>query len=90
MPVPLLVLAKHFRLNRTAYWPVYFTSKINQSKNILVGIDSAPSYEPGCCIQGLGPVRIGNFTKVAANVGITSVNHDFTDLQVHSEKPGGP
>ena len=34
-------------LNRTAYWTVHFTSKINQSKNILVGIDSAPGHEPG-------------------------------------------
>ena len=79
---------KFLGLNRTAYWPVHFTSKINQSKNILVGIDSAPGYEPGCYIQGLGPVRIGNYTQVAANVGIISANHDFTDLRVHSEKPG--
>ena len=46
-------------LNRTAYWPVHFTSKINQSKNILVGIDSTLGYEPGCYIQGLGPVLVG-------------------------------
>ena len=75
-------------LNRKAYWPVHFTSKVNQPQNILIGVDTAPGYEPGCYIQGLGPVHIGDYTQFAANVGIISANHDFTDLRQHSEKPG--
>ena len=75
-------------LNRKAYWPVHFTSKVNQPQNILIGVDTAPGYEPGCYIQGLGPVHIGDYTQFAANVGIISANHDVTDLRQHSEKSG--
>ena len=67
-------------LNRKAYWPVHFTSKVNQPQNILVGVDAAPGYEPGCYIQGLGPVHIGDYTQFAANVGIISANHDSVKL----------
>jgi acetyltransferase-like isoleucine patch superfamily enzyme len=75
-------------INRKAYWPVHFSSRINQPENILVGIDSAPGYEPGCYIQGIGPVLIGNHTQFAANVGVISANHDLSDLRKHSSAPG--
>lgn len=66
--------------NREAYWGVHFTSKVVQPRQILVGIDSNPGVEPGCYIQGLGTVKIGDYTQVAANVAIVSGNHDVYDL----------
>jgi acetyltransferase-like isoleucine patch superfamily enzyme len=69
--------------NRETYWPVHFTSKINQFKNILVGVESNPGCEPGCYIQGIGKVTIGDYTRIAQNVGIISSNHDLYDNSQH-------
>jgi acetyltransferase-like isoleucine patch superfamily enzyme len=74
--------------NRKAYWPVHFTSRINLPQNVLVGIDTAPGYEPGCYIQAITPVRIGNYTQVAANVGIIGASHQLTDLRRHEPSAG--
>lgn len=62
--------------NRGAYWPIHFTSRVNQWQNILVGVDTSPGYERGCYIQGLGRIYIGDYTEIAQNVGIISANHD--------------
>ena len=69
--------------NRGAYWPVDFRSKVNQWKHVCVGIDSAPGLEPGCYIQGIGKIFIGDYVRIAANVGLVSANHAMTDLRRH-------
>ena len=69
--------------NREAYWPVHFTSKINQYKHIIIGVETNPGYEPGCYIQGIGKVYIGDYTRIAQNVGIVSSNHDLYDSSHH-------
>ena len=69
--------------NRGAYWPVDFRSKVNQWKHVYVGIDSAPGIEPGCYIQGIGKIYIGDYVRIAANVGLISANHDLSDLREH-------
>lgn len=69
--------------NRGAYWPVHFTSKINQWQHIVIGVETNPGYEPGCYIQGLGKVFIGDYTRIAQNVGIISSNHDLYDSRKH-------
>jgi acetyltransferase-like isoleucine patch superfamily enzyme len=74
--------------NRSAYWPVHFTSRINLPQNVLLGVDTAPGYEPGCYIQAIAPVRIGNYTQVAANVGIIGAGHKLTDLREHDVSTG--
>ena len=88
-PVPRtlsgLVIQKLLGINRKAYWPVHFTSKINQPQNIVVGVDTCPGYEPGCYIQGLGQVIIGDYTRIAQNVGIISANHLPEDLDQHDK-----
>jgi len=76
-------IQKVLGINRDVYWPVHYTSKINQYKNIQIGIDTSPGYEPGCYIQGIGKVYIGNYTQIAANVGIISANHDVYDSRKH-------
>lgn len=76
-------MQKVLGFNRHTYWPVHFTTRVNQWQNVLVGIDSSPGYEPGCYIQGLGKIRIGNYTEVARNVGIISANHDLYDHSLH-------
>lgn len=70
--------------NRFVYWPVHFTSVVANYKNIYAGIDTSPGYSPGCYIQGLGKVYIGDYTQIAANVGIISSNHSITNTKVHN------
>lgn len=69
--------------NRKAYWPTHFTSIINNPENIYAGIDVSPGYMPGCYIQGIGKVYIGDYTQIAANVGIISANHNVYDTRKH-------
>jgi acetyltransferase-like isoleucine patch superfamily enzyme len=69
--------------NRSAYWPVHFTSTITGVKNIYAGIDTSPGYSSGCYIQGIGKIYIDDYTQIASNVGIISANHDLTDTRKH-------
>ncbi|HTN46489.1 MAG TPA: acyltransferase [Flavipsychrobacter sp.] len=72
--------------NKGVYWPVHPSSKINQYKNIIIGVETSPGYEPGCYIQGIGTVYIGDYTQIAQNVGIISSNHDLYDNSVHHKE----
>ena len=69
--------------NRHCYWPVHFTSTVRSPKNILVGVDAAPGISPGCYIQAVGKVYIGDYTQIAPNVGIISSNHFMLDIRKH-------
>lgn len=72
--------------NREAYWPVHPTSIVTGVKNIYVGIETSPGLMPGCYIQGIGKIYIGDYTQIAANVGIISANHDLHDNRLHLPK----
>lgn len=78
-------LQKVIGFNRKAYWPVHFTSKVVGVKNIYAGIETCPGYSPGCYIQGIGKIYIGDYTQIAANVGIISANHNLYDNRQHTE-----
>ena len=75
---------KILRFNSHAYWPVHFTSMVGNSKNIYAGIETCPGYMPGCYIQGNGKLYIGDYTQIAANVGIITANHDVYCSKNHS------
>lgn len=70
--------------NKTAYWPVHFTSKIVNPRNIYAGIDTCPGMMGGCYIQGVGKIYIGDYTQIASNVAIVSANHDLYDTRKHN------
>jgi len=78
-----LFAQKILRINGSAYWPTHFTSKINGAKRIKIGIGTAPGLSPGCYIQGIGRIFIGDYTLVGPNVGIISANHDPLDPSKH-------
>ena len=69
--------------NRHCYWPVHFTSTVRFPKNICVGIDAAPGVSPGCYIQAVGKIFIGDYTQIAPNVGLISSNHFMLDIRKH-------
>ncbi len=70
-------------INRSCYWPVHFTSTVRSPNNIYVGIDAAPGVSPGCYIQAVGKIYIGDYTQIAPNVGILSSNHFMLDVRRH-------
>jgi len=77
-------IQKVLGVNREAYWPMHFTSRVGCVQNIYAGIQTAPGWSPGCYIQGLGRIHIGDYTMLAANVGIISANHDVHDHRRHA------
>lgn len=74
----------HFKLfnkNKKIYWPVHPRSIV--AGNITIGVNSSVGATPGCYIQGIGEVIIGNYTIIGPNVGIISANHDAIDYRKH-------
>lgn len=70
-------------INRRAYWQVHFSSVVTCPENVIAGIETSPGMMPGCYIQGIGKIYIGDYTQIAANVGIISSNHDLYDTNKH-------
>jgi acetyltransferase-like isoleucine patch superfamily enzyme len=66
-------------INKYAYWPIHFTSRVGCFQNVYAGIDVSPGWSPGCYIQGGGKTYIGDYTQIAPNVGIISANHELYD-----------
>jgi len=69
--------------NKRVYWPVHETSIVSGYKNIYAGIDTSPGYMPGCYIQAIGEIYIGDYTQISSNVGIITANHDLYDNRKH-------
>ncbi len=72
--------------NRGPYWPVDRSSRVTGWQNILIGVETSPGLMPGCYIQAIGRISIGDYTQIAANVGIISANHDHYDNRKHIPK----
>jgi acetyltransferase-like isoleucine patch superfamily enzyme len=79
-------LQKVLGFNRSAYWPVHHSSLVSYPDKIFAGIDTSPGYMPGCYIQGMGGIYIGDYTQISANVGLISMNHLLNDSRKHSEE----
>jgi acetyltransferase-like isoleucine patch superfamily enzyme len=73
--------------NRSAYWPVHWTSKVYDVERIMVGIDAYPGIMGGCYITGRGGLTIGDYTQIAPNVVIVTANHDVYDSRKHISAP---
>lgn len=84
--ISYIIFQKLFRMNRNAYWPVHFSSIVTGPQNIHVGIDTSPGYMPGCYIQGIGKIYIGDYSQISANVGIITANHNLHDTRKHEVK----
>jgi acetyltransferase-like isoleucine patch superfamily enzyme len=74
------------RTSSDAYWPVHPSSRVVDYQNIHIGIDVSPGTSPGCYIQGMGKVVIGDYTQIAPNVGIISANHSLYDNSKYEKK----
>lgn len=75
---------QHVRgINFGPYWPVHRSSQVVGWRNILAGVETSPGYMPGCYIQAIGKIAIGDYTQIGPGVGLISSNHDPTDLRAH-------
>ena len=83
--IRMLFMQKVLRFNGRVYWPVHFSSVVSGWKNIYAGIETCPGYMPGCYIQGMGKIYIGDYTQISANVGMITANHDMHDNRKHLE-----
>jgi len=84
---PILLKAwfiqKILGFNRNVYWPVHHSSIVGSPEKIRIGVDTNPGYMPGCYIQGMGGIVIGDYTQIASNVGFISKNHSAYDSRDH-------
>lgn len=77
-------LRYRFKSSLYIHWPTHRTSTV--FGNITIGINSNVGANPGCYIQGIGKITVGNYTLIAENVGIISANHDIYDYRVHKKE----
>ena len=71
-----------FCRNRLIYWPRYKTNIVSAPENIVLGKNCSIG-NLGCYVQGRGKLIIGDYVRIAMNVGILSGNHNLYD---HSKK----
>lgn len=75
---------KHvLRINARVPWPVHFTSRVVAPEKIRRGRGSYPGDMPGCYIQGMNGIEIGDGCQFGPGVGLISANHDPLDLTRH-------
>jgi acetyltransferase-like isoleucine patch superfamily enzyme len=68
------------------YWYKEKDCIVNNSRNIFVGINSNIG-RSGNYIQAAGGIHIGNYVRIATNVGLLSSNHDLYDHNLSHDKP---
>jgi acetyltransferase-like isoleucine patch superfamily enzyme len=79
---------KHvLRVNRQVPWPVHFTSRVASPGKVKLGRCSYPGDMPGCYIQAINGIEIGDECIFAPGVGLISANHDPDDLDRHIAGP---
>lgn len=61
--------------NEGPYWPVHPSSTVSNWQNVLAGVETSPGLMAGCYVAALAPIYIGDYTQIAANVGLISANH---------------
>jgi hypothetical protein len=71
------------RINHGAPWPVHFTSRIVAPERIRRGRASYPGDMPGCYIQAINGIEIGDYCLFGPNVGIISANHNPANPREH-------
>src|SRR5690606_628364 len=70
-------------INRQARWPVHYTSRVVNAKGVKLGRASYPGDMPGCYIQAMNGIEIGDYCLFGPNVGIISANHDPANPRRH-------
>lgn len=75
------------RINGRVPWPVHFTSRVVHPERVQRGQGSTPGDMPGCYIQAINGIEIGEGCEFGPGVGLISANHDPADLSRHLPAP---
>ncbi|MDQ8003186.1 MAG: DapH/DapD/GlmU-related protein [Pedobacter sp.] len=78
---------KILRINGKVPWPVHYTSRVGNYKNITKGILCDPGDNIGVYIQAINPIVIGNNVSIAAGTSIISANHNHLYHSLHDSAP---
>jgi len=70
-------------INRSARWPVHFTSRVVAPEKVQLGRASYPGDMPGCYIQAMNGIIIGDYCLFGPNVGLISASHDPENPKHH-------
>lgn len=76
-----------FGINRSAQWPVHYTSRVVAAEKVKLGRASYPGDMPGCYIQANNYIHIGDYCLFGPNVGLISANHDPANPRRHIVSP---
>lgn len=71
-------------INRRVPWPVDFTSTVIHPERMRIGRNVCPGLSPGCYIQAINGIEIGDNTLIGPGVGLISANHDGDRLSGHA------
>lgn len=79
------------RINSNVPWPVHISSIVSCPKKIE--IDNPfwrpyPGYMPGCYIQAMNGIKIGENVRMGPGIKLISANHNIYNYDIHDpEKP---
>ena len=76
------------RLKPGVFWPVHITSRVIRPERVKLGYGSYPGDMPGCYIQAINGIEIGDEVLFAPGIGLISANHDV--LTMHGHLPAPP
>ena len=84
-PISYFDYIKWKLFDKKIYWLKEKNCQVNHPRRIYVGINSNIG-RPGNYILGAGEIHIGNYVRVATNVGLLSSNHDLYDQNQSHDK----
>lgn len=71
------------RINAGVRWPVHPTTRVASPERVKLGRASYPGDMPGCYIQAINGILIGDDCIFAPGVGLISANHSPADFDQH-------
>lgn len=73
--------------NRSAPYPMHYTTKISDYKNLVIPVSSMNNLQsPGAYYQNFAAkIILGENVFVGPNVGLITANHDLNNLASHTE-----
>ena len=80
-----IIPQKILRINSGIPWPVHFTSKVMDVKNIKKGIICDPGDSIGVYIQAKNGIEFGSNVGLSPGVVIISSNHDKNNFTEHED-----
>lgn len=86
IPYSYLDFLKAKIMGSKLYWYKHKNCTVSNVRKIYVGINCLIGRR-GCYIQGAGTVFIGDYVRVAPNVGILSANHDLYNHNKYNVAP---